>query len=374
MHVNMVNIITSIKQIYAYADVRYLNNDPTLPRHLSEFSRYMTKNYYKNIISLKYDPNIKQRQKILNKVGRLGLFKKTKFSMLHMYKKMTSVCFSGKNQNFKFKLPANLIKFEVFNHELCKFKLPPSLEYLKHWTNCNQKIVKLPQTIKKLCLNGKIKFKIHRFPKNLKYLSFKGQYTHCLDNLPYGLLILINYCEMVNIKSLPSTLIYLDFDVAKNISYENDFYQCLPQSLKFLNLGQNFHNLHLIQLPNKLEILVIGNTFIRTLEQLPKTLKRIVCNETYPFIDTLFTNKIWQLYLIHNKSEEDWIACGYYMEDMFQEYMEEQKIKFNNRQIIHLFGQHTLKYLLKKFRRQIRKNYYNQYFMVKKTIIPPNYP
>lgn len=197
--------------------------------------------------------------------------------------------------------------------------LPKNLRFLKLGYYFNKSISFVPDTVEHLELDNAFNLKPKKYPKNLKYLKFKGKFNKPVDNLPHGLLCLklsndfnqpldnlpstlthlkIGRLFRQPIQSLPTSLIYLKFKcrIEKPINLPEGL-----QILKFLYVPEfitiQFPNIRVLKvrygmvwtrfiesLPDSIRFLTLGNNFPLPMEKFPKNLYHITLyNYTWSF-------------------------------------------------------------------------------------------
>ena len=197
------------------------------------------------------------------------------------------------------KLPKNLKKIKFihsdFNFEL-KY-LPDDLEkiVLDYYCEYNNPLNYLPKGLKKLKIIDGYKFNhpLDLLPNGLEHLELTvcKNYTHNLDNLPINLKKLKlydNFCQPIDF--LPFNLQSLTIEISTYYAYSFDNLPTNLKKLKIIHTIGSASPLKLNNLPNKLEILILGPNFYGELNNLPKNLRKILIKTNYDidneFIET----------------------------------------------------------------------------------------
>ena len=142
---------------------------------------------------------------------------------------------------------------------------------------------------------------VDNLPQNITHIIFGDQFNQCVDNLPSYLTHLTFGCKFSQpVDNLPIHLTHLTF--AYNFNYPLN---SLPNSIKELTLSSNFshsldnlpqgiqiikfyqygkYNFDLNCLPNSIQEIQLPN-YNKSIEKIPTQLKKIICEEKYPFVD-----------------------------------------------------------------------------------------
>lgn len=199
------NLPAGLKVLNLYFQRKYNGSDLILPSNLEVLNIYCGVQPFK----INYPSSLKS----LSINGNLFSFNKEQFKKLSELKILDIVDFCS--DSISINLPDGLKYFKrLYSGDLTiKNKLPDSLEYFIVGT----------------CFNKKIEY----FPPNLKVFYIDNiEYTHQIDNLPFGLEKLY---YSVNSKSpipnLPSTLKYLY--LSSNITSFKDLYQLLKSDKEY---------------------------------------------------------------------------------------------------------------------------------------------
>ena len=186
--------------------------------------------------------------------------------------------------------------------------LPKSLDTLHMDNGYNAIFQILPPKLRKLKLGHSFNQPLNNLPKSLKILEL-GNYFNCsLDNLPHSLKVLSVGCHFDKpLNNLPKSL--------KKLTTGNSFNRSinrLPHTLKYLVLGDSFnhnidilpHNLKYLRLTtscianitivcDSLEILDLrGSLSHITINKLPNSLKKIICNKYHKYINHYYRPNI----------------------------------------------------------------------------------
>lgn len=162
----------------------------------------------------------------------------------------------------------------------------PFLEKLKELTikgNYDESLDNLENTVlTRLYIDGKFNNKLDKLPITLKYLTIIGDFSHELNNLPNFLEILQISCRFNNnLDNLPNQLKKLKITCYTNYNRPLDF---LPNSLIIFILDSLSFNHLLDNLPSSLEYCKISfdknyfEKFPNLKKNLPKKIKTLYLN------------------------------------------------------------------------------------------------
>lgn len=249
---------------------------------------------------------------------------------------------------------------EIFIHCSCEEyinSLPSHIESIAIYTKCESEINNLPPNLKKLYMGYNYNKPLHYLPVALEYLCIGHEYSHDLLYLPKSLKILelhSNHINKIDLDLPNLVILSLKYLIGNDIMYENimNIYNQLykvQNTLRELYLPYNFianldiisnftllevlsykstnkinqfppnlkvlelicYNHPLDNLPNTIETLILGHTFVQDLNILPKNLKvlnmgvNIDCNL---FVD--YPESLEELIIIETHPDRYHI-CGY---------------------------------------------------------------
>jgi hypothetical protein len=165
----------------------------------------------------------------------------------------------GSNFNQPVNLPSSLTYLTFGSDFNQPVNLPSSLIHLSFGTNFNQP-VNLPDTIRYLTIGYAFSYEIN-LPLGLKYLSLDTNNQYILDNFVDTIEELELNCNFnLELNNLPNSIQKIIFN---NYEYDKDL-NSLADSVRFIKLPKKYN---------------------KKLDKVPKSLKVIVCDKDYPFLN-----------------------------------------------------------------------------------------
>jgi len=159
-------------------------------------------------------------------------------------------------------------------HDLDFLGFMPHINLIHFSDNFSKNVDNLPN-IKSLIFGSRFNEKVNKLPKSLRNLSLGTYFNKKINNLSEHLQFLyLGYYFDKPIDKLPRQLVSLTFEYFFDRDVDN-----LPQSLKYLTFGKIF-NKSVDKLPPNLISLVCGCCFNQKIDKLPQSLEKLVvcCN------------------------------------------------------------------------------------------------